>query len=323
MTKQEIELKVLEIIDKILKKQPVEDDYVELKAQWPNPRDTARRVAAHANSSRGEPILWIIGLDEKGGEVIGAQMAEVSNWHTALQSCFDEGIAPNLDKCLNIPDPNTGRTVVALVFETDRAPYVVKSESGGPITREVPWRKGNSTDSAKRSDLIKLLAPIQLSPVFEIVNGSISLRNLDHEKKKLFELRLMLYVTPRTKDLIVIPYHRCEGKIILSSELKINLDQITLFAPIRFTGGIGGGFAQDSLTVQNTHNEIVISGPGTMVLEAHAEVENLLNALSENIEAKISIKHDPESEVPAILNPSFISSKVEDSKEIARWVLKQ
>jgi len=320
MTNLEIEAKVIRIVEKVLNKEPVEDDTVELKSKWPEEtQKAARQIAAHANSSRGVPIIWIIGLDEKEG-LVGANKEEVSNWYNAVKSCFDEGICPNLDRCLNVPFLEN--TVIALLFETDRVPYVIKNVAGGQITREVPWRKGNSTDSARRSDLIKILSPIQLSPVFETVHGSVSLADLDHQgKKKRFEVRLVLYVTPRTKDLIVIPYHRCKGKIIFSSESEINLDKITLNAPMRFTGG---GIVQDSLTVQHTYNEIVISGPGTLTLEAKAEVEDIQDIDDINIiEAKISIKHDVESEIPVILTPNFIRANTEHSRESARWVLKQ
>jgi hypothetical protein len=245
-------------------------------------------------------------------------MNEVSNWYNGVKSCFDEGIYPNLDKCINVP--YLDKIVVALLFETDRAPYVIKNVAGGQITREVPWRSGNRTDSARRSDLIKILVPINLKPVFEIVNGSVSLANLDQGKMKRLDLRLVLYVTPRTKDLLVIPYHKCKGVISLSSDSEIDLDRINLSAPIMFREG---GIEQDSLTVRHTYSEIVISGPGTVILKGYGEAENIPDSLSDTIEARISIKHDPESEMPVILAPTFIIADKEDNSEIARWILKQ
>jgi len=317
MTKQETEFRVINIIERVLKGQPVEDDFVELKSGWVEPSQAARRIAAHANCARGEPILWIIGLDEKG-DLINADMNEVSNWYNGVKSCFDEGVYPNLDKCINVP--YLGKIVVALLFETDRAPYVIKNVAGGQITREVPWRSGNRTDSARRSDLIKILVPINLKPAFEIVDGSVSLANIDQGKMKRVYLRLVLYVTPRTKDLLVIPYHRCKGVIRLSSDSEIDFDRITLSAHVMLKEG---GIVQDSLTVRHTHSEIVISGPGTLILEGHGEAENIPDNLSNTIEARISIIHDPESEMPVILAPTFIIAEKEDDREIARWILKQ
>jgi hypothetical protein len=100
----------------------------------------------------------------------------------------------------------------------------------------------------------------------------------------------------------------------LSSDSEIDLDRINLSAP--------GGIEQDSLTVRNTHSEIVISGPGTVILRGYAKAENIPDNLSNTIEARISIKHDPESEMPIILSPAFIIGDKKNDSEIARWILK-
>ncbi len=51
--------------------------------------------------------------------------------------------------------------VVAMLFETDRAPFVVKNPAygtvgGDPVSLEVPWREGATTRSARRRDLLRL-----------------------------------------------------------------------------------------------------------------------------------------------------------------------
>lgn len=336
MTKQEIEFRVHNIIERVLKKQPVEDDTVELKSEWIEPAQAARRLAAHANCARGIPILWIIGLDETRG-LIGADMNEVSNWYNAIKSRFDEEICPNLDIYINVPYSDFGKTVtvVALLFETDRVPYVIKNDAGGKITREVPWREANSTDSAKRSDLIKILVPLQRNPIFEILGGSIVLTTLKPSNKKQFKLHLDLYITPRTNDLLVIPNHRCKANLLLPStqtKTKISFDHIRLHAPIGFdfnSGRMGMDITnmkivEKSLTIQSTPNEIVVRGPGTMILETEAEVEDIQDIDNINtIEAKVSIKHDAESETPVTLIPIFNRTETKDTGEDARWIINQ
>ena len=69
MRNHEIEAWALGIIDRVIQKQPIEDDRVELKAEWPDALKAARRIAGHANAARGEPILWLIGVDEKAGAI--------------------------------------------------------------------------------------------------------------------------------------------------------------------------------------------------------------------------------------------------------------
>jgi hypothetical protein len=51
---------------------------------------------------------------------------------------------------LHLGVPRGDKTLVALWFETDRAPFVVKNPEGGAITREVTWREGTAIRSATR-----------------------------------------------------------------------------------------------------------------------------------------------------------------------------
>jgi hypothetical protein len=153
MTKTQIEMWAVQLIDRAVAKHRVEDSRVELKSQWPEACDAARRIAGHANAARGEPILWLIGVDEGSGTATGADPLELSNWFEAVKTQFD-GVVPALVD-LNIP--YNGRTIVGLYFETDRAPFVVRNAAygktgGGKVTLEMPWRESRSTRSATRLD---------------------------------------------------------------------------------------------------------------------------------------------------------------------------
>ena len=61
----------------------------------------------------------------------------------------------------------------ALYFETDRAPFVVKNQEGGTIQREVPWREATGVKSATRSQLLRLLSPLQRLPSLEVIGGTL------------------------------------------------------------------------------------------------------------------------------------------------------
>lgn len=68
-----------------------------------------------------------------------------------------------------IPTETSAQTpVLALAFETDEAPYVVKA-SEGLVDLEVPWRDGTTTQSAKRSELLRILMPSALAPDAELL----------------------------------------------------------------------------------------------------------------------------------------------------------
>jgi hypothetical protein len=103
-----------------------------LKREWIEPQKAARQIAAHANAARGEPILWLIGVDEKQG-VIGAAPAEFSAWFNALAACF-EGLPPS---CADLNVPRDGRAITALLFDTARAPFVVKNPRHGKMQGDV------------------------------------------------------------------------------------------------------------------------------------------------------------------------------------------
>lgn len=270
MKKQEIEFKVLDIIERLDKGQPIEDDTIELKAEWP--RDhfrAARRIAAHANSARGEPILWLIGIDEKKG-VVGADFEELSIWFAKVRSRFDQLLAPNL---ISLSVPYDGKTVVALLFETERSPFVIRiPDSSGIITHEVPWREANSTRSARRSDLIKLLYPIQKKPSLEVLDGKIELQKaiagMNQSGAYQWNLSMKVYFVTYSNETVVIPFHRCE--ILFRRQGypdEYRFDNIRITPPTSYsTRGLKE--KTQSLTVNSTDHEVLIDTAGMAYLTA-------------------------------------------------------
>ena len=164
----EIEAWTLKIVDAVKRNASHEDSRVECKAEWIAPSAAARRIAAHANAAGGEPILWLIGLDRQRG-IVGAANNELSNWWSSVQSEFNE-LAPRMSSDLLIAADD--KTIVALLFETDRAPFVVKAQDGYLV---VPWREGTRTNSARRSALVHLLAPVVRLPQFDVMGGRVAL----------------------------------------------------------------------------------------------------------------------------------------------------
>jgi hypothetical protein len=160
MNKSEIEAVALDAIERVRLGQHVEDDRIELKAEWPaEHHGAARRIAGHANASRHQPIIWIIGLDEKRG-VVGVERNDYESWHAKVSRHF-EGYAPEpLLLCVSVE----GKTVAVLYYETDRPPYLVKNEHGGAIQFEVPWREATGIKTANRAQLLKVLIPTSRLP---------------------------------------------------------------------------------------------------------------------------------------------------------------
>jgi hypothetical protein len=248
MRKHELESKTLDIVDRVTKHQPNEDFAVELKSDWVAPERIARRLAAHANAARGEPILWVIGLDEALG-VVGADDAELANWLPKVISHFESGLAPSL--ILNVNVPVGGKTLVSLYFETERAPYLVKNpvygQSGqGPVEYELPWRDGNATRTGRRADLLRLLMPGERLPEVEVLSASIECQDRTQENVAqggaatlIWILRAKLYIAPKSRERISIPRHRCSGWLrdtysggdIAFSEINCGADPQSLLTP--------------------------------------------------------------------------------------------
>jgi hypothetical protein len=270
MRKHELENWALSVLERVAAGHPIEDSRVELKAEWVAPAKVARQIAGHANAARGDPILWLVGVDQKNG-VTGASIMELANWHAAVKTQFD-GLAPTLVD-LNVPWDKV--TVVALYFETDRAPFVVKNPAhgqpgGGPVALEVPWRENTSTRSASRAELLRLLSPLQRLPSMEVLWGSLHADSpgpLQKPARLKWTLRLGLYVAPRGNGRVVIPSHKCKGTFQIEGCLRETPLQAIVFLGLN-----------RSPLAQATDTDAVFSGPGSVYLGADAKTPRLKGA---------------------------------------------
>ena len=309
MKKQEIEFKVLDIIDRLEHGQPIEDNEVELKARWPEDHfRAARRIAAHANSAGGANIMWLIGVDEKKG-VIGARFEELSTWYAKVTSKFDQLIAPTL---ISLSVPYKGKTVAALVFETDRAPYVIRIPNShtGPVTHEVPWREANSTRSARRSDLIKMLYTVNRKPEIEVLNGIIELQKAITSERSgqcrfQWALSMQVYFAAHTTETIVFPFHKCNivfrqrGNADEKSFENIKINPPSSFSSREFKE------KPQSLTVNATDYEVLIKTAGMAYItgEFYSESNNEM-FLPEHLDVKAYLKTHI-SDDPIIFETAF------------------
>jgi hypothetical protein len=255
MQSHEIENWTLRVIECAKGGQPFEELRVEIKADWPNSEKAARRIAAHANAAHGEPILWIIGVDQEGA-VVGARHEEMANWWPSVQKRFNE-LPPSLLADINVPAGTL--TVVALVFETDRAPYVVKMTDD---YLEVPWRDGTRTRSAKRGELLRILSPLQRKPNVEVLGGSIYAGRSEPPRSDVLRLFLAIkiYVVPCDKNELVIPFSKCEASIGGQGIQRQSLCEIRIAPP-----------PGESLSV-GTRSEAIVHSAGELILTAKTAV---------------------------------------------------
>jgi hypothetical protein len=174
-----------------------EDARVEFKScLLADPRKAARRIAGHANAARSEPILWLVGLGEDrefSVDHFPEQQDPASYW-PQVWKWFD-GPHPEL---VDVHVEFQGHHLLALGFECDRTPYVIRTGKDEP-TLEVPWREGTRVCTATRSQLILSLLPTARAPIVEVrdVFGAPSY------------LEVILFVIPPTPDLVCLPRDRC------------------------------------------------------------------------------------------------------------------
>jgi hypothetical protein len=269
----QIESWALRVIDAVQANRPNEDFLVELKREWIEEKEAARRIAGHANAARGENILWLIGVDEKGAEkIIGAELQELSNWYARVESCFDE-IAPRMIP-LNIPIDR--KTIVALLFETERAPFVVKSPDGvGKIQREVPWRENTGLRSARRSDLIRILSPLEKLPNLEIIDLGIKIGakktylgqsyDVGDEYPKELVVNASMYIVGRQGEKVIFPVHRCRVFCQLSGYDSVEASKIFLNTNQMVTAS----------NIERSDDEIIIHEAGKINLQAISGIQEL------------------------------------------------
>lgn len=302
----------------------VEDNRVELKSDWPDVQKASRQIAAHANSSFGSDILWIIGADEKKG-IVGCAPKDLAAWWPQIQSNFG-GVTPSL---LDLVVSFEGETTVGLLFETNRPPYVVKNPSygssgGGPVSLEVPWREGTSVKSAGRNELIRLLVPRTSLPQVEVLDGwarlsSTNKSRLHVENAYRIDFHISTYLVPHSESL-VIPYHRC-GFEISSSASKPNpiKGELVLYAPRG--SNLGGSVEVGSVTIEDTSSELVVNGPGKCEMRGDTGLEKVPAWIDQDLTLKVEISV-VNSDIPKILFFNLISN-ADKGNEDRTWKLKE
>ena len=267
MRAAEIESWTLDVVDHVKAHLRVEDSRVECKAAWIDPVQAARRIAGHANAARGEGILWVMGLDEKRGLVVGVTLTEFSAWWAKVESQFDEGMAPAVQDVAVHVDKR--KAVDALYMETDRAPFVIRNPGHGTVKGmpkfEVPWREGTAVRSASRAEILRLLVPRMRQPEIEVLQAEGTYWPGKRPNELNLRMRLVLYVMPRPGAPLVIPFHRC-----IVSLMRAGLPEPAVLSKLSAeTHGDprvlrSGGSPADPRSVYATGGEVVFNGSGAV-----------------------------------------------------------
>lgn len=272
----------MRVIESATKGHAYEDSRIELKAKLPEPEKAARRIAGHANSALSDKILWLIGVDEREG-VTGIQREEFADWWSQVKRCFD-GTVP---ECTEVFHHHGEHLVLCLLFKTDRPPYLVKNAKGGEIQREVPWRDGTTVRTAKREELLRILAPVVAQPQTETVSAYI--RPTDRFGTQ-FMGGIRVFVTIPEDTSITIPLHRCEGGLMHNGHEVMHFSSIRGINSHQF-GAVG--------------DQVRLEGPSVLHLqfEGQSNAERLEGFPTLTLRLKLSFASDtPPIEVSQPIN---------------------
>ena len=264
MRRHEIAALTLHAADRVRRKQPLEDSRIELKRDWIDPKDAAARIAAHANTSRGSPIVWLFGIDEKAHAIPGVEDREFSDWWAQVKREFDDGLAPELDNS-PVAVPVEGVTVVAVAMDTARPPYVVKNTEGGRIGYWVPWREGNATRAARHADLLRLLVPMQVLPDVDVLWASVDTHDYVPDEEPRTPLTqwlvaVVFYAAVPGLASIVFPAHRVHATLHLGPDAGA-----VLGLDLRHMGQPHPGRAHPMMDV--SQEQLVLRGAGSIRVE--------------------------------------------------------
>lgn len=213
MNATQLEALVIAAVDAVKAGVKPEDDRIEFKRGWPSV-DKARQLAATANQALGDHVIYVIGVDDKTGTVYPLDDTDPATWWAQIESRFNE-VTPDLIRHLGIQISDSER-VVALLFQTDRAPYVVKvgAEGGGEL--EVPIRAGTRTRSAKRHELIRMLYPAVSVPSLTGISGLLSMTPQFEDgafTELSFWTRAQVMFEPVPGNAVFLPWHTASATI--------------------------------------------------------------------------------------------------------------
>ncbi|MFC7489451.1 MULTISPECIES: hypothetical protein [unclassified Knoellia] len=174
MRPQQFEILIRERVKAVRNGHSVEDDGVEVKRTWPDPKKGARQLAGSANRQAGEWLVLIVGIDEATGAVHEPGNFEAGEWFAQTAKSFDEKVTPRLVRHQQVA-LGEGEYVTGLLFSTDEYPYLVVGSDG---VRDVPMRSGAHTRSAYRHEVLDMLKPTLLVPKFTVTAAHLRVEQI-------------------------------------------------------------------------------------------------------------------------------------------------
>ena len=90
MRRAELETRALAAVDALRRGERIEDDLIECKCIWPDPAKAPRQLAGSCNRATGEPVIWIVGVDESTGKTYLRGSEDPADWWAQVGKRFDQ-----------------------------------------------------------------------------------------------------------------------------------------------------------------------------------------------------------------------------------------
>jgi hypothetical protein len=321
MQLQRLEARVLGLVEHALDHRRIEDDRVECKAVWPTDhRKAARQIAGLANAAAGEPVLWLVGLDEDAGLIVETGAVEPSAWWGQTRKTFTE-VSPEVT-WLQVPIVGRG-IITALQFSTDRAPYLVTTDGRGGVDREIPWRSAGSTRSAHRSEILRAVVGEAQVPQIEPILGHCRVTTPSHFDGQLKRpsLKVSYYADAFVEAIATstLPKHRWDLRLQVGDHnvpLRGDIEGPQKYVGTTAGPGVFGGaarFASIGSITSVSDSGLHIAGSDRITLELEAD---LLNPTADLIE---TVRHAQRVRLVGEF-PLALSSRVARIKQTLRRV---
>lgn len=215
-TKQSVDALVQAAIENLRAGRSVEDDAgIEFKRVWPDPPSkNARQLAGAANALRGDVLIYVIGVDDKTGEITTPEKREAKEWYEQIRKPFDQ-VVPELLWSQTVFVGDGSSSVQALVFDTSSFPYVINIENA---RREVPFRQGGGTISAHRSQLVRMFDPAVVVPRMEITAAKVwadwtELQSYEDQPYLSLRAEVHVYVEHLGTRPVTLPIRRMRARL--------------------------------------------------------------------------------------------------------------
>lgn len=142
----------------------------------------------------------------------------------------------------------------------------------------MPWREGTEVRSARREDVIRLVAPLKAVPIVELQEGHIRVSPADGYDEGTFYASFTIYIVPPDEAQIVAPDHKFSATFCINGDPIPYVVKYVQFHP-----------SGNSTTLHASHSELVINGPGRCTVDLSFSDERRPQLPLESAEAEITI----------------------------------